>query len=253
MQLTLDNSEVLVALMPSAADFVIAREQHWYRIPVYKADDLLRPRWPPVFVAFIFSSKFGDEANCITHYARVTDIQQVSRSELFPAEQQPGTREKQYYKLILSSLEAMPNQVVGTRWGRYPVFVSTTTAKLFAAKTIDDLFDASPLEDLLSAQLALAGIPVKRQYILNVNGREYSLDFAIFCEKVKIDVETDGDLWHQKGRIKADNIRNNDLASTGWAVLRFNTEQIHTSMDSYCVPIIQDAVKYWGGLKAPKI
>jgi len=249
-QLTLDSTEVLVALMPSAADFAIAREQHWYRIPVYNADKLVRPRWPPAFVAFIFSSKFGAETNCITHYARVTEIQRATHSELFPAEQQPNAREKQYYKLLLSPLEALPNMVSGKRWGRYPVFIPTTSAKLFTAKTIDDLFDASPLEDLLAAQLELAAIPVKRQYILNINGREYSLDFAIFCDKVKIDVETDGDAWHQAGTIETDNRRNNDLASTGWAVLRFNTNQIVESMDSYCVPTIRDAVQYWGGLKA---
>lgn len=249
MQLKLDNTEVLVALMPSAADFIIAREQHWYRIPVRNADKLVRPRWPPVFVAFIFSSKFGAEANCITHYARVTDIQRASHSELFPAAQQLDAREKLYYKLLLSPLEALPDLVAGKRWDRYPVFIPTTSAKLFTAKTIDDLFDASPLEDLLAAQLELAAIPVKRQYILKINGREYSLDFAIFCEKVKINVETDGDLWHQAGTIEADNTRNNDLASTGWAVLRFNTKQILELMESYCVPIIQDAVKYWGGLK----
>ena len=251
-QLTFDSTEVLVALMPSAADFTIAREQNWYRIGVYNVDKLVRPRWPPVFVAFRFSSNFGSETNCITHYARVTELQRATRSELFPAEQQPNTREKQYYKLLLSPLEALPNLVLGIRWERYPVFISTTSDKLVKAKTVDDLFDASPLEDLLVAQLALAGIPVKRQKILNINGREYSLDFAIFCDKVKINVETDGDSWHQAGTIEADNRRNNDLASTGWAVLRFNTKQIFESMDSYCIPTIRDAVQYWGGLKAKK-
>jgi len=250
MQLTLDNSEALVAFMPDAADFKIALEQHWYRIPVREADKLLEGRWPPVFVAFRFSSKFGADTNCIRHYARVTDIQRASRSELFPTEPQPGARETKYYKLILSPLEAMPNPVIGERWVWYPMFISTTSAKLFTAKNFNDLFDASPLEDLLAAQLELAGITVQRQHMLVINGRKYSLDFAIFCQKVKIDVETDGDLWHQKKTIVADNLRSNDLASTGWTVLRFNTKQILDSMDSYCVPIILEAVKNWGGLKA---
>ena len=249
VKLTLDNTEVLVALMPDAADFAIAQEQHWYRIPVVHADKLVRPRWPPAIVAFLFSSKFGTEANCITHYARVRDIERASHSELFPAKQHTKPSNKQYYKLLLSPLEVLPNLIAGKRWARYAVFIPTTSAKLFTAKTIDDLHDASPLEDLLAAQMEIAAIPVRRQHILVINGREYSLDFSVSCENGKIDIETDGDSWHQAGRIEVDNIRNNDLASMGWVVLRFNQKQIIDSLDSYCIPTIRDTIKYWGGLK----
>ena len=47
----------------------------------------------------------------------------------------------------------------------------------------------------------------------------YQLDFAIFCNKGRIDVEADGDTWRaQRDRIDKDNKRNNDLEKRGWHV-----------------------------------
>jgi len=41
------RGEVLVAIINDPLDFGIARDQHWYRIPVSSADKWLRHRWPP--------------------------------------------------------------------------------------------------------------------------------------------------------------------------------------------------------------
>jgi hypothetical protein len=41
------RGEVLVAIMNDPADFAIAQEQHWYRIPVYSVKRFLKERWPP--------------------------------------------------------------------------------------------------------------------------------------------------------------------------------------------------------------
>jgi hypothetical protein len=62
-------------------------------------------------------------------------------------------------------------------------------------------------------------------------------------------VETDGDSWHARSeRIPQDNQRNNELASQGWHVLRFNGNQIHEEKAKYCLENIQDMVNRLGGL-----
>ena len=45
-----------------------------------------------------------------------------------------------------------------------------------------------------------------------------------------------------------DNLRDNDLETSGWRVLRFNTKQINKQMGSYCVRKIQGLVNELDGL-----
>ena len=59
--------------------------------------------------------------------------------------------------------------------------------------------------------------------LLKPLAKTYALDFALFCKKGNLDVETDGDLWHaDPQRIPEDNRRNNDLAVQGYKILRFD-------------------------------
>ena len=95
--------------------------------------------------------------------------------------------------------------------------------KFEAAVEINDLWDESPLEDRLWAIFKQARIRAERQYPVEVEDRTYFLDFAIFCNQGKIDIETDGDTWHSDPeRIPLDNQRDTDLVSKGWHVMRFN-------------------------------
>ena len=45
-----------------------------------------------------------------------------------------------------------------------------------------------------------------------------------------------------------DNRRNNDLTGLGWAVLRFNGEQIREAASDYCLPKIVESINRLGGL-----
>jgi very-short-patch-repair endonuclease len=79
----------------------------------------------------------------------------------------------------------------------------------------------------LWAELKRLQVWAERQELVQVNSRIYFLDFAIYCIKGNIDIETDGDLWHANpARAAKDNVRNNDLETNGWKVLRFNSQQI---------------------------
>ena len=86
------------------------------------------------------------------------------------------------------------------------------------------------------------------QEYVSFEDRNYALDFAIYCATGKIDVETDGDLWHANPeRSEQDNLRDNDLKTIGWKVLRFNSRQIREQLETYCVPVIAENINRLGG------
>ena len=246
--ITESRGEVLVAIMNNLLDFAIARDQRWYRIPVRSVERWLRERWPPRWLAFYQTKVFGDEAYAVNYYARVLDICQVSRWQLFPDEPHDEKGKRRYYQLLLSPLQRLPKPILSLRRRRI-VFIPTTWHKFMNAVEINDLYDESPLEDRLGAELKRLHIEAQRQYFIKTKNQWYALDFAIFCEQGKMDVETDGDTWHaDPARIPLDNQRDNDLTGLGWAILRFNGSQIREAAVEYCVPTILESINRLGGL-----
>jgi len=80
-ELKQQRGEMLVAIMNNPVDFAIARDQHWYRIPISSVNKWLKNRWPPRWLAF-----YQNEAYAINYYAKVVDIQLAERWQLFPNE-----------------------------------------------------------------------------------------------------------------------------------------------------------------------
>jgi len=239
-----ERGQVLVAILNNKADFGILQEQGWYRIPVAKVPK----RWPPKWLAFYQTKVFGDEAFAVNYYGLVRDVRIVQRRELFPNELPNPKSDCQYYQIHLHSLERLPAPINSRQWRRI-VFIPTTWQKFSQAAEINDLFDESPLEDRLWAELKRLQMAAERQWPLPLGEAWYFLDFALFCAKGQVDVETDGDTWHaDKVRISEDNRRDNALQSAGWHVLRFNGRQIHESLSDYCVPQIAETINTLGGL-----
>ncbi len=242
------RGEVLVAILNNRLDFNLAYEQHWYRIPVSSVKKLLKQRWPPQWLAFYQTKIFGQEAHAVNYFAPVIGIQKAYRPQLFPNEPQNAKSNRQYYKLILQPLKRLPKPIFSRRFRRI-VFIPTTAKKFFNAVEINDLYDDSPLEDKLWAELKRLQIQAERQELVEVNNRNYMLDFNIYCAKGKIDVETDGDTYHANPEKAAkDNIRNNNLEAAGWKVLRFSTVHIQEQMEEYCVGNIVKTIDNLGGL-----
>jgi very-short-patch-repair endonuclease len=186
----------------------------------------------------------------VNHYARVLDIREVFRWQLFPDQPRDGKGQRRYYQLLLSPLQRLPRPIFSRRWRRI-LFMRTTWGKFTSAAEIDEVWDESPLEDRLWAGLKRRAIDVERQEFVQVKGHTYSLHFAIYCDRGRIDVETDGDRWHaDRQRIPLDNMRDNDLETAGWRVLRFNTHHIREEMDEVCVPTIVGHINGLGGLSA---
>jgi very-short-patch-repair endonuclease len=247
------RGEVLVAIMNNLLDMAVAREQHWYRIPVSSVRKWLQDRWPPQWLAFYQTKAFGDEAYSVRYYARVLTIRRALRHELFPDQPRDERSLRRYYQLFLEPLQRLPEPIWSRRRRRI-VFIPTTWAKFIAAVEINDLCDESPLEDRLWALLRRCKIPAERQEWVQIAENFYALDFAIYCTAGKIDVETDGDTWHSDpARIPLDNLRDNVLETVGWRVLRFDTRQIQEEAEQYCLPTVVENINRLGGTKEGKM
>ncbi len=243
------KENLLVAILNNQNDFSILKEQFWYRIPVNSVDKFLKKRWPPKWIAFYQTKIFKTDAFLINHFAHISDISIVTRPELFPDEIPNLKSYKKYYKITFNKLETLPKPIISRRWRRI-VFIQTTFEKFINAVEINDLYDESPLEDRLWTELKRLKIQAERQELIQVEKRFYFLDFAIYCNKGKIDIETDGDLWHHNSLNAAkDNLRNNDLSSQGWNVLRFTSNQVCEKMTDYCIPQIAKHINQFGGIK----
>ena len=247
------QNEVLVAILNNLPDFAVARHQHWYRIPVSSVHRWLKDRWPPQWLAFYQTKVFGSEAFAVNFYAQVLDVRQVYRWQLFPDQPHDEKGMRRYYQLILSPLQRLPHPIISRRWRRI-VFIPTTWQKFVNAVEINDLYDESPLEDRLWAELKRLQISAERQEFVQVKDRTYALDFAIYCTLGKLDVETDGDTWHaDPERVPLDNLRDNDLETAGWKLLRFNTHHIQEQMADYCLPTIVENINKLDGVEEGRL
>ena len=243
------RGEVLVAVVNDTADFEIAREKHWYRIPLSSQKKWLKDCWPPRWLAFYQTKVFGSEAYAVNYMASVLSIRVVPRLYLFPdMDRNDPKANSQYFQLMLGPLQNLSHPILSRR-SRRIVFIPTTWDKFSPAVEINDLWDESPLEDKLWAIFKQTAIPAERQYPIAVKKRNYFLDFAVFCNDGKIDVETDGDTWHSDPeRIPLDNLRDNDLTTGGWRVLRFNSVEVRERPVEYCVAQVMENINRLGDL-----
>jgi len=247
------RGEVLVAIMNKPLDFTVARDEHWYRIPQSSVHKWLSGRWPPSWLAFYQTKVFADEAYSVSHYAQVTDIRKVPRQQLFPDQPRDWKSDHLYYQLMLEPLQQLPVPIISRRWRRI-IFIPTTWEKFTTAAEINDLYDDSPLEDRLWAEFKRLRISAERQEMVEFRKNYYFLDFALYCASGKLDVETDGDTWHANPeKAKKDNVRDNNIHSLGWKLLRFTSQQIQEEMDEYCIPKISETINMLGGIEEGNI
>jgi very-short-patch-repair endonuclease len=234
----------LVAILNTKSDLAILQEQGWYRIPVATA-----PRhWPPRWLAFYQPKRFDEDAYRIRYYGQVKEIGRARRYEIFLSELESPISNREYFILRLERLEELAVPIPSLR-ARRIVFIPTTWTKFTMAEQVNDLFDDSPLEDHLWQELKRLMIEAERQWAVKTVDRIYHLDFAIFCNKGRINVETDGDRRHMgPDRAPKDNARDNALQIDGWKVLRFNTKQIRESFQTECLRGIEASINNLGGI-----
>ncbi len=236
---------VLVAIMNSKKDFLIAQNQLWYRIPVKSAPKNLREGIVK-YIAFYHTKEFELEKYSIRWYAKVKSVNIVQRQHLFPDEPQNTKSNQEYYKLEFDRLSALDEPIISKN-NRRITFIPTTEEKFFRAKEINYLFADSIIEDKFWEALVENHISAERQYFIYNKNR--FLDFAVFCKNGNIDIECDGDTFHLKPKdVKEDKIRNNEVTSIGWTVLRFTREQIENDLEG-AIETVKDTVNRYGGMK----
>lgn len=247
------RGEVLVTIMNKPLDLVLASDMHWYRIPVSSVNKWLKDAWPPKIVAFYQTQVFGKEAHAVNYFAEVERVQVVKRRDLFPSQPENSKSDLPYFKLSLKPLQRLEKPIISRRLRRI-VFIPTTNERFNIAEEINDLFHGSFLEERLWRELRDLRIPAEREEYIEVKDLKLFLDFAIYCAKGSLDIETDGDFWHANPEKAAeDNYRNNALETVGWKVIRFNNRQIHEGLADYCVPIILENIERLGGLEEGKV
>jgi very-short-patch-repair endonuclease len=248
-----NSGEVLVAILNKQLDLVTLRNDLWYRIPVSSVEKWLKGRWPPKWLAFYQTMAFGEEKHAVNYFAEVLEIREARRWELIPEQPHDEQGGRRYYQMFVKSVQKLPQPIYSRRFRRI-VFIPTTWEKFNGATEINDLYDESSLEDKMWAEFKRREISAERQEFIKVSGNDYALDFAIYCAQGKIDVETDGDFWHANPeRAEQDNLRDNNIETAGWKLLRFNTKQIQEQAGSYCVPKVVENINNLGGIDEGKI
>ncbi|MEK6647233.1 MAG: DUF559 domain-containing protein [Candidatus Firestonebacteria bacterium] len=229
---------VLVGVLNRHKDFEIAKNLHWYRIPVKKC-----PKKSVDYIAFYQTSCFGKNGKFIKYYAKVLKINKIKRIKLLPDERKHPRRQKLYYKFSISNLKLLP-QIILNRTRRRVSFTYTTLNQLFNSKEISEVFDTPALEEILCLELKRFKIPFKREYCIYKNRKLlYRLDIAIFCSNGKIAIECDNEKWHflRKQKIK-DIKRDKYLKKIGWKVLRFTGSEIINNL-AKCIQQIYGLVE----------
>lgn len=172
------EDRVLVGVMPHPRDLEIAREQHWYRVPVRHAPKGIHAE----YVAFYFTKAFGAELRWAIHfYARRTGHELVRRVDLIPDEPDHPRAAERYYKLQLGPLRQKQPPIVSLRWRRI-TFIHTTWDRFVEAREINDLFSGDDIfVDRLYHTLKERGIQPERQVVIREGRESYTVDLLIPC------------------------------------------------------------------------
>lgn len=145
---------VLVAIINKQRDFAIARDEHWYRIPVKRAPT--RALNAPI-LAFYQTKVFGPEAWVINYWAEAWKWEIVKRIELLPQEALHPRAQEDYYRIRLGELERLPHPIVSRKWRRI-TFIITTWERLMRAREVKELLHGDIWEERLYRALRKMGI-----------------------------------------------------------------------------------------------
>ena len=245
-KLSKSNKPALVGIVPRKNLWSVIQNQKWYHIPVNSAP---RNILGVEYVAFYFPSAFGERLKYqVIYYAPVLNIDTVKRIQLFPDEPKHPRKDERYYQFHLGEIKDLPRPIPSKRWRRI-VHIPTSLQKLLTAEEINDLYDTSPLEEKMYRALKSREINPERQMYVYLGNETYCLDFCIFCQKANIDLECDGERYHTlPDAMTSDRLRNNQLTSFGWHVLRFSGTEIYRNLKN-CLTVVRRTIHTLKGLR----
>lgn len=234
-----EDPPVLVAVVNNARDFVRARDEGWYRVPVRRAPR----RVAAEYLAFYQTRAFGDEGCAVNYYAPVRRFHVLSRAELLPEEPDHPRSADAYYKIEIGPLQRLPRPVP-SRALRRIAFIPTTLQRLLAAQEINDLWQRDDPQQRLWLALREAGLLVEYRYQISQPDGDVAVDFALFCRDGRIAVLCDvaGDDGGLRERRPADY----ELAAHGWLVLRFSQRDLESELPRCAGAVIAMAEQLGG-------
>ena len=129
------EDRVLVAYVPTPADFAHIQQEGWYRIPQRHMPNGLYAE----YFAFYFGQRFGSQKWAIHYYAQRLGHELVTRQQLFPEQPDHPRANDFYYKVQLADLQQLARPIISLRWRRL-TFLHTTWDRFQDAVEINDLF-----------------------------------------------------------------------------------------------------------------
>ncbi len=238
-----DEPRVLVAVMNNLRDFLIARDDGWYRIPHERGPSQVGAD----FLAFYQTKAFGEERWMVKYYAPVRRYRIVSRGVLLPEESDHPRADQLYYKLEIGPLEVLERPIPSRRLRRI-TFIPTTLDRLLSAQEINDLWLGDAVEERLWHAFKENGISAERYYAADEEDEGCQVEFALFCAGGRIAVFLEGRTPVENVRIVREqrSIDDYDLAARGWTVLRLSAAELTASLPESLDRIL-DAVAEHGG------
>lgn len=129
------DDRVLVAYVPSPADFDLIKAQNWYRIPYASAPKGVYAEW----VAFYFGASFGARKWSVQAYAPRLGHELVQRRELLPNQPEHPRAEDWYFRVQLGPVAYLERPIISLQWRRI-TFLHTTWDRFQDAVELNDLF-----------------------------------------------------------------------------------------------------------------
>ncbi|MCD6578156.1 DUF559 domain-containing protein [bacterium] len=212
-------NKVLIAVLKNKKDLEILLKEKWYRIPKKYA-----PKREYDIIAFYQPAKFKGNGKRIKYYGVVRSKRLCKRKELINDGIDP---EKIYYKVTFLRIVQLEHPIINENKLRIS-FKYTNFGKLYSSKNLGELFDIPDIEGKIEGVLKALKLDYKREYIVKTKeSKIYRLDFCVFINDVKIDIECDGEKWHAlKQQKMIDNKRDHDLEKMGFKVLRLKEKEI---------------------------
>ena len=128
------DDRVLVAVVNRKKDYLIARDQLWYRVPLRRMPGGVNAEYIAFFLSAAPFPRMGGAVAC---FARITGVELARRRDLLPDE--PRRRDDIYYKLQFRHLiEKDPPIINDTK--RTISFIRTTWDRFISADSIPDLY-----------------------------------------------------------------------------------------------------------------
>ncbi|MGC9522683.1 MAG: hypothetical protein ACP5HG_12485 [Anaerolineae bacterium] len=168
---------VLVGVMTKPADFRIARDEGWYRIPQKHAP---QSTTDAAVLAFYFTAAFKKEKWAIHWYAEVRGYELLYRRDLLPDQPNHPRAREPYFKMQLGPLIRREPPIPSLRWRRI-TFIETTWDRFNDAEEINDLYASGA--DGLYVTLKESGFFPERDYLIREDDEAYTADLAIPCRE----------------------------------------------------------------------